>query len=157
MSFNLAIVDGRLGKDVEVRATSGGKKVVSFSIASDVGYGENKTTLWDNIVAWGAQAEFAEKFLKRGSSVLVVGERRSRSWDDKQSGEKKSTTEIHADKISFTGSKSDSPESGQKPAGRTQTAAPTRTQAAPVARAAAPVDDDPFGDGSGISNSDIPF
>lgn len=151
MSFNLCIVEGRLGKDVESRATSSGKKVVNFSLASDFGYGDNKGTLWDICVCWGPQADFAEKHLKKGSGVRVVGERRSRSWDDKQSGEKKYATEIHATSIEFAGSKPDSPENGQKPAGRSAAAPTTRTQAAPVSRVAPPTDD------LGITDDDIPF
>lgn len=156
MSFNLAIVEGRLGKDVESRATANGKKVVNFSIGSDVGFGDSKTTLWDNVVCWGLQAEFAEKHLKKGSGVLIVGERRTRSWEDKTSGEKKYVTEIHADKISFSGSKPDSPENGRTPTTTTRSSAPapTRTQAAPSVRK--PVDDDPFGDGTGITDADFP-
>lgn len=155
MSFNLVVIEGRLGKDVESRATASGKKVVNFSIASDFGYGDNKGTLWDTVVAWGSQAEFAEKHLKKGSGVRITGERRSRSWDDAKSGEKKYATEIHVATIEFAGSKADSPETGQKPAGRAAAPTPTRTQAAPAVRAV--VDDDPFGDGTGITDSDLPF
>lgn len=156
MSFNLAVVDGRLGKDVEVRSTQSGKKVVNFSVGSDVGYGDSKTTLWDTVVCWGQQAEFAEKYLKKGSGVLIVGERRTRSWD--QNGEKKYITEIHANQLNFSGSK---PEGGSPENGRAQTA---------IARAAAPPQtrtqqtatpriqpDDPFGDGTGITDADLPF
>jgi single-strand DNA-binding protein len=136
MSFNIAIVEGRLGKDIESRSTSGGKKVVNFSVGSDYGYGDNKGVQWDNIVAWGPQAEFAERFLKKGSGVLIVGERRTRSWEDKQSGQTKYITEIHADTIKFSGSKEGS--SDKPAAGRAQTAAPTRTQATPASRGANP-------------------
>jgi len=142
MSFSLAIIDGRLGKDVEVRSTANGKKVVSFSVASDFGYGDNKGTKWHNVVAWGLQAEFAEKFLKKGSGVLVVGEHRERSYEDKTSGEKKYVTEIHADTIKFSGSKEGS--SDKPAAGRAQTTAPTRQQSTPASRGANPeiTDDD---------------
>jgi len=154
MSFSLAIIDGRLGKDVEVRSTANGKKVVSFSVASDFGYGDNKGTKWHNVVAWGLQAEFAEKFLKKGSGVLVVGEHRERSYEDKTSGEKKYVTEIHADTIKFSWSKESSPENGQKTVGRTNNQeSVTRSQATPSVRK---VVDDPFAD-TGITDDDIPF
>lgn len=142
MSFNLVIVEGRLGKDVESRATAGGKKVVNFSVGSDYGYGDNKGVQWDNIVAWGDQAEFSEKHLKKGSGVLIVGERRTRSWDDKRSGEKKYATEIHAVKISFAGTKPEggSPENGRTQTTTTRSAAPatTRTQSVVASRGANP-------------------
>lgn len=135
MSFNITIVEGRLGKDIESRSTSSGKKVVSFSVASDFGWGDNKGTLWDNVVSFGPQAEFAEKHLRKGSLVRITGERRSRSWDDKQTGEKKYATEITANTIEFAAFSN----SESKPAaGRAQTVAPTRTQATPASRGANP-------------------
>ena len=154
MSFNIAIVEGRLGKDIESRSTAGGKKVVNFSVGSDYGYGDNKGVQWDNIVAWGPQADFAERFLKKGSGVLIVGERRTRSWEDKASGQTKYVTEIHADTIKFSGAKESSPENGQKTVGRTNNQeSVTRSQATPSVRK---VVDDPFAD-TGITDDDIPF
>lgn len=101
MSFNIVIIEGRVGKDPETRSTNNGKKVVSFSVASDTGYGDKQSTLWDNIIAWGDQADFAEKYLKKGGAVRIVGERQSRKWTDKTSGQEKTAFEINVFKISF--------------------------------------------------------
>lgn len=132
-----ATIIGSLGKDPEVRSTNSGKKVASFSIAVGEGFGDKQTTSWWNIVAWGDLADFTEKYLKKGKSVSVIGKLQSRSWDDKQSGQKKYITEINAKDISFfdTGSGG----------GRSSTSeAPARREAAPVERRTAV--DDAFSD-----------
>jgi single-strand DNA-binding protein len=140
MSFNLAIVEGHLAKDPEIKQTSGGKSVVNFTMGSDYGWGDNKATQWDNIVCWGDLADKVGKFCKKGSGVLVVGERRTRSWDDKATGAKKYITEIHADKVQFL-----EKGSGEKSSGSRQSAPASRPAAAPVARPTT-TNDDPFGD-----------
>lgn len=124
MSFNIVIIEGRVGKDPEVRSTNSGKKVVSFSLASDFGYGQTQSTLWDNIIAWGDQADFAEKYIKKGGAIRVIGERQSRKWTDKQSGQEKTAFDVNAFKISFA-------EKASKPQQETrvQTQTPPRTPA----------------------------
>lgn len=143
MSFNLAIVMGRLGKEPEVKQTSSGKSVANFSLASDHGFGDKKATLWDNIVCWGPLAETVGKFMKKGSEVLVIGERRTRSWEDKATGATKYITEIHATEVRFM-DKSSGESRGSAPS--RQSAPASRPAAAPVSRPSAPASDDPFGD-----------
>jgi single-strand DNA-binding protein len=146
-SFAYAQVGGSLGKDPESRSTPSGVKVVKFSIAVEQGYGDRVSTGWHDIVAFGDVAAFAEKHLKKGSSVRVIGTTEKRSWDDKQSGQKRYSTEVIAQKIDFgdSGQKS----GGSAPATRQQAAPPARQQAVPAARAQAEAD--PFDDDS------IPF
>lgn len=162
---NKVFLLGSVGKDPEVRATAGGTVVSSFSLATSdrekdaQGNWQDKTE-WHNLVSFARTAEIVRDYVKKGSQLFIEGKIQTRSWDDKQSGEKKYKTEIIVNELSLLGGKSESPDSGQTkafkaPAGRTQTAAPARTQAAPAARAAAPADDDPFSDGTGISDSDI--
>jgi single-strand DNA-binding protein len=145
--FSAAQVRGTLGRDPESRATSSGTKVVNFSLAVERGYGDRAITDWRAIVCWGPLAEFAEKYLKKGKSVYVTGELQDRSWDDKQTGAKRTVTEIRADRIEFA-------DGGESKTGgaatRTAAAPATRQQAAPPARTvSAPANDDPdpFGDG----------
>ena len=61
--INVTVV-GNLGKDPEIRSTPSGKRVASFSIAVDQGYGENKKTEWVNVICWEKLAELSEKYLK---------------------------------------------------------------------------------------------
>jgi single-strand DNA-binding protein len=141
-SFAYAQVAGNLGKDPESRATSGGAKVVNFTLAVEQGYGESRSTGWHNVVSFGDVALFAEKHLKKGSNVRVSGELRIRSYDDKQSGQKKYVTEVVAYKIDFGESRGES----KAPATRQTAAPPARQQQAPATRAAEadPFDDIPF-------------
>jgi single-strand DNA-binding protein len=144
---NVTVV-GNLGKDPEIRSTGSGKKVASFSVAVDQGYGESKRTEWINVIAWEKLADLSEKFLKKGKTIALSGTLQTSSWDDKTSGQKRYKTEVVARDITFmdSGSKSDSPRQERAPA-----APQTRQQAAPQTRSTAP-NDDPF-----ISDDEIPF
>ena len=139
---------GNLGKDPDIRSTGSGKKVASFSIAVDQGFGDNKRTEWVNVICWEKLAELAEKFLKKGKTIALSGTLQTSSWDDKASGQKRYKTEVVARDISFmdSGSRSE----GDKPARQTTT--PVRQQATVAPRTTAapaqvdPASDDPFGD-----------
>ena len=137
--FSFAQVGGTLGRDPESRSTSGGVKVVNFSVAVEKGFGDRASTSWFNIIAFDKNAEFAEKYLKKGKPVVISGDLQVRSWDDKQTGQKRTATEIVAYKIDFADSGT---RSGGDNTSRTTTQAP-RQQAAPQARATTPADD-PF-------------
>ena len=143
--INVTVV-GSLGRDPEIRATPSGKKIATFSVAVDQGYGDNKTTEWVNIQCWDKQAEFAEKYLKKGKTIAASGTLRTSSWDDKQTGQKRYKTEVVARDIQFMDTRS-SEGGGQQRSNATQ----PRQQAAPQARAQA----DPFE--TEISDDDIPF
>jgi len=89
---------GHLGDDPKVRKLDNGKSVANFSIATNEIYrdsnGEKQSeTTWHRLVAWGKQAEIAEKYLKKGSEITIEGKLTNRSWEDKN-GEKQYMTEI---------------------------------------------------------------
>ncbi len=102
--INKAILMGRLTRDPEVRHTSTGRAVCSFSIAVDNGYGENRQTDFINCVAWQNQAEFLGKYFTKGMMIIVVGRISTRSWEG-QDGRKNYTTEVVVNEISFGESK----------------------------------------------------
>jgi len=142
--FSFAIVEGGLSRDPESRALPSGAKVTNFSLGFERGFGDKVHTCWINVVAFKEQAEFTEKYLKKGKNVRVSGEIDVRSWDDKQTGQKRYSTEIIADKIQFVdspgGKTSDAPH-----ATRQERAVPApRQQAASAPRAA--TNDNPFDD-----------
>ena len=146
--FSFAIVEGGLGRDPESKALPSGVKVVNFSLGYERGFKDSVRTCWINCVAFKDQAEFAEKYLKKGKNVRVVGEIDVRSWDDKQTGQKRYATELVVDKIQFA----DSPGGKTNDAPRQERQAPApRQQAAPTPRAAAT--DNPFHD----DDDSIPF
>lgn len=98
---------GHLGKDVEVKTFDGGKKKVSFSVATSESYKDKsgqrvEQVEWHNVTGWNAVAHVAEKLLQKGSLVFIVGKLKTRSWES-QSGEKKYITEIVADHITLLG------------------------------------------------------
>lgn len=99
MSLNKVQLIGFIAKDPEVR-TAQDKKVASFTMATTERYkdrnGEVKeNTEWHNIVCW-RQAEFVERYIKKGSQLYVEGKLRTRSWED-QNGVKRYVTEIVVD------------------------------------------------------------
>ena len=106
MYLNKAIIIGNLTRDPELRSLPSGVKVCSFSIATnrvwkDKNGARQESTDYHNVVVFGRQAETVAQYMKKGSSILVEGRIQTRSWDDKNSGEKKYRTEIVADRTQF--------------------------------------------------------
>jgi single-strand DNA-binding protein len=106
MYLNKAIVIGNLTRDPELKSLPSGIKVCSFSLATnrvwkDKNNARQESTDYHNVVVFGRQAETVAQYMKKGSSILVEGRMQTRSWDDKNSGEKKYRTEIVADKTQF--------------------------------------------------------
>src|SRR6187549_1148987 len=99
---NKVILVGNLGKDPEVQYLDNNVSVARFSLATNDSYKDKDgnrvdQTEWHNITAWRGLAKIAEDFLKKGSRIYLEGKIRTRSWDDKQTGEKRYATEIVAD------------------------------------------------------------
>jgi single-strand DNA-binding protein len=99
---NKVILIGNLGRDPEIRSLPSGQPVATFSLATNRRYKDRdgnrqEQTEWHNIVVFGRQAEIAGQYLTKGKQIYVEGRLQTRSWDDKQSGEKKYRTEIVCD------------------------------------------------------------
>jgi len=78
MSYHTVIIVGRLGRDPEMRYTSTGQALTSFSVATDRRYTDSngqlqKQTIWFGVSVWGKQAENCNNYLKKGSLVIVEG------------------------------------------------------------------------------------
>ena len=89
VGINKVILAGNLGKDPEVRHLEGGAVVANFPLATTEYYKDkngNKVeqTEWHNIVLWRAQAEYAEKYLKKGYTIYLEGKIRTDNWIDKE-------------------------------------------------------------------------
>ena len=102
--INKAILMGRLTRDPELRHTSSGTPVCSFSIAIDNGYGENRQTDFINCVAWNKTAEFVSNYFTKGKMIIVIGRIQTRSWEG-QDGKRNYATEVVASEVSFGESK----------------------------------------------------
>ena len=111
--INKVILVGNLGRDPESRATTTGQPVVNFTVATNRKWKDREgqrqeQTEWHNIVCFGRQAEIAGQYLRKGRQVYVEGRLQTRSWDDKQTGEKKYRTEIICDNFQMLGQRGDS-------------------------------------------------
>lgn len=100
---------GNLGQNPEIKTTESGRKLARFSIATHETYrnakGETvKETQWHNMVAWGKVAEISEKYLTKGSEVVIEGKLVSRTYNDKE-GNKKYITEVQVNEVLRLGEK----------------------------------------------------
>lgn len=107
-SFNQVILMGNLTRDPELRQTPNGTSVTSFSLALNRSYkGQNgewqEATDYIDVVAWGPLGERVAQYLSKGRPCLVNGRLQSRSWDDKDSGAKRSKVEVVAQDVTFLG------------------------------------------------------
>ena len=124
MSFNKVILIGNVGKDPDVRHLPSGGAVANFSLATsdrarDKSGNWIDQTEWHAIVCWGSNADVAERFIRKGTQIMVEGKIRYRQWQD-QNQQTRYTTEIVADNIRLLGKKADNPASniqGAAPAG----------------------------------------
>ena len=119
-SLNRATLIGNLGKDPEIKTTPSGLQIANFSLATtdSVKKGdewENKTE-WHNITCFGKTAEFAGKYLQKGTTAYIEGRIKTDSWDD-ENGVKKYKTGIIADKVMSLTKKEVDAESQQEQGG----------------------------------------
>lgn len=109
---NKVILIGNLGRDPEIRSTTSGMAVANFSLATNRKWNDRdgnrqEQTEWHNIVCFGRQAEIAGQYLNRGKKIYVEGRLQTRSWDDRNSGEKKYRTEIVCENFQMLGGRQD--------------------------------------------------
>jgi single-strand DNA-binding protein len=106
---NKVMLIGNLGKDPEVRYTSGGQAVANLRIATsrswtDKQSGQKKEeTEWHDVEVWGKQAEQCGEYLAKGRQVFVEGRLKTDKWQDKQSGQERSRVKVVAESVRFLG------------------------------------------------------
>lgn len=145
--INKVILIGNLGRDPEVRSTPSGQPVASFTLATnrrwrDKNGQKQEQTEWHQIVVWGKQAEIAGQYLTKGKQIFLEGRLQTRSWDDRQTGEKKYRTEIICENFQMLSQRG----------GGGEFDAPAATAAAPSASPS--YDEGGFGE---PEDDDIPF
>src|ERR1700727_1343270 len=107
-SVNKVILLGNVGKDPEIRSTAGGSMVANLTLATSdrqkdpQGNWQDRTE-WHNLVAFQRTAEIIRDYVKKGSQVFIEGKIQTRSWDDKESGQKKYRNEILINELSLLG------------------------------------------------------
>jgi len=107
-SLNRVQLIGNLGKDPEIKYTPQGTPVAKITIATNERFKDKSgqwqdRTEWHNVVLWQRMAEIAGEYLKKGGKVYIEGRLQTRSWDDKQTGQKKYMTEIVASDMILLG------------------------------------------------------
>lgn len=105
MNLNKVFIAGRLTADPQLRSTAAGQQVTSFSLATnrvwtDKNNQKQEAVEFHNIVVWGRQAEVVSRYLTKGALALVEGRLQTRSWEDKNKQQRK-TTEIIAERVQF--------------------------------------------------------
>jgi single-strand DNA-binding protein len=117
-SLNKVQLIGRLGRDPEMRYTSNGSALVTFTLATNRTWANGDGTPheeveWHNIAAWGPLAETCNEYLRKGRLTYVEGRLQTRAWEDEH-GTKRTRTEIVADDVIFldshTGDEPDPPD-----------------------------------------------
>ena len=99
-SINQVILMGRLTRDPEQRTTTSGGTVVSFSIAVDRQTQDDQADFFD-VTAWEKLGELVMQYLSKGRRVLVQGRLRQDSWEDKETGKRRSRIEVVASDVTF--------------------------------------------------------
>lgn len=114
--LNVITIMGRLTKDVELRRTSSGVAVASFTISCDRDFGQSgeKETDFIDCTAWRQTGEFVSKHFSKGKMIVVSGRLQIRKWTDKD-GNKRSTAEVVADNCYFGDTKKESTHTGFVP------------------------------------------
>ncbi len=104
--INIAVVIGYLTKDIEAKATTSGKKVVSNSIASRRNFknGDQYESDFIQFTAYGQQADYLERYAKKGDLISITGRIQTRSYEDK-AGYKRYITEIVTSDVGILHSK----------------------------------------------------
>ena len=148
---NKVLLLGNVGKDPEIRATAGGTQVASFTLATadrqkDAQGNWADKTEWHNLVAFNRTAEIVRDYVKKGTQLYIEGKIQTRSWDDKESGQKKYRTEILVNELTLLGGG----------AGRSEGASTTSYAKSNTATYAATPAAQPDYD-TGITDDDIPF
>lgn len=146
-SLNKVMLIGNLGKDPELRYTTSGVAVATFSVATSESWKDQdgnaqEKTEWHNIVAWRKLAEICGEWLKKGKKVYIEGRIQTRNYDDKNTGQKRYITEIVADSLIMLDGGG-----GARNTAASENSGPSYQQAgsdAPAAAAASQEEDLPF-------------
>lgn len=118
-TLNRVELIGWVGAEPEQRFTSTGTAVCSFRVATKRFAGRNEAgertveTDWTTAETWDKLAETCGRYLHKGSRVRVIGSLHTRSWEDRESGQKRFRTVVKADEVLFLGAR---PEQESEPA-----------------------------------------
>lgn len=101
--MSILICTGRVGSDAEVRTTTDGTKVVSFSVADDIGWGEKKRTQWLKAIWFGERAVKVAQYITKGSTVEIHGTPEIEVWMDKGKNEPRGSIKVLVNDVKLHG------------------------------------------------------
>lgn len=110
-SVNQVVLIGRMTADVEVKSTTSGKSVASFTLAVDK-IGKDQGANFFDITAWEKIAEILQQYTKKGSKVCVLGRLEQQTWTDKDSGTNRNKVVIIANDVTLLDSKAETTAQG---------------------------------------------
>jgi single-strand DNA-binding protein len=136
-SVNKVILVGNLGKDPDIKYTPSGVPVAKITIATNERYKQKngewqERAEWHNVVLWQRLAEITGEYLTKGSKVYIEGRLQTRSWDDKQTNQKKYVTEVVANDLVLLSSRANGG-AADSSAGSRSSEKPSFDQSAPEA------------------------
>ncbi|MEO1996835.1 MAG: single-stranded DNA-binding protein [Planctomycetaceae bacterium] len=124
-SFNRVVLVGNLTRDPEVRYTPSQTAVTDIGLAVNRQWFDKATNSrkedvsFIDVTLWGRQAEVAGEYLAKGRQVLIEGRLQMDTWEDKESGQKRSKLKVVGESMQMLGSRGDGQSSGDGPAPRT--------------------------------------
>jgi single-strand DNA-binding protein len=147
---NKVFLLGNVGKDPEIRSTASGMTVASLTLATadrqkDAQGNWADKTEWHNLVCFQRTAEVVRDYVKKGTQLFIEGKIQTRSWDDKESGQKRYKTEILVNELTLLGGKPGGSEGG----GYSKSSTASYDQRPPASQ--------PDYADTGITDDDIPF
>jgi single-strand DNA-binding protein len=151
-NLNRVLLIGNLTRDPEIRYTPKGTAVAEIGIAvnrvfsGEDGEKREEVTFVD-VTLWSRQAEIAQQYLRKGRPVFIEGRLQLDSWEDKQTGQKRSRLRVVGENIQFLGSRGEG-----EPPGTGDSTVPRRAGPAPAPRPNPPRDPD-----LDTEPDDIPF
>ncbi|MEM6748995.1 MAG: single-stranded DNA-binding protein [Planctomycetota bacterium] len=157
-SYNRVILMGNLTRDPEMRYTASNMPVVKIGLAVNDRVKNRQTDQWEeranffDCTAFGRTAELVNQYFTKGRPIFIEGKLRWDSWEDKQSGAKRSKVEVIIDNFQFVGGREDGGQGGGGPrGGRSAQAAPASSGGGPGGDYSAGPQYDP------VDPNDIPF
>ncbi len=158
-TVNKVTLLGNVGKDPEVKFSTGGQAIAKFGIATTDRIKDKTSdqwqdkTEWHNVVAFGRTAEVVRDYVKKGKPVYIEGRLSTSSWDDKETGKKVYRTEVIVNELVLLGGRGDGAGDTGGSYSRSN-ASPSSNTASFDQRSSAPQDDYAHAE---ITDDDIPF
>jgi single-strand DNA-binding protein len=164
-NLNKVMLIGNLTRDPEIKYTPKGTAIAQLGLAvnrswsNDAGEKQEETTFVD-VELFGRVAEIAGEYLRKGRPVFIEGRLKLDTWDDKQSGQKRSKMRVVGEQLQLLGSRDGAPQGapgGGGGGGRAEYSGEGRSSQRSAPRASSPPPRPPADPDLDASDDDIPF